>query len=138
MEYQENMIGDVTCYRSLTTFFKKKFPNIILAAEQEKEEIISNLISSHNFASTRINLKRLKKYSLYSNQQVKDVLSACFTNNQINWILGDADIKEQIFDFYSYHLTNLDENVVNEFLIAWSQAFPENEEVLEDEDELPF
>lgn len=135
-EYAENMVGDVSCYRSLTSFFKNKFPAITLEAEEEKEDIVNNFVGSPNFRSTRKALSQLKKYDTYSKQQIEMILAACFNNTQINWILTDEDIKQGIYEFFNKHSEKLDDEFKANFLYQWSKQFPNSQEP--DNIELPF
>lgn len=138
LEYNENMLGEVRCYRSLSTFFKQNFPNISLVAEQEKEEIIFNLINSPNFATTRKELRRLSNYKSYTVRQIEDLLFACFNNTQINWILSDDDIKDQIFEIFNTYRESLTLEVRDEFLFNWYNHFPDDLIVINEDEQLPF
>lgn len=137
IEYNNDMIGNVTCFRSLTSFFKAKFPHINLENEQQKEEIINAIINSSSFASTRKALKRLQLFDTYSSEQIEQVLTAAFNNTQINWILNDEDIKQHIWSFYLKNSEKLDQQFISYFLEKWNLLFSE-QSVLKEADDLPF
>ncbi|MFD2598216.1 hypothetical protein ACFSQ3_04560 [Sphingobacterium corticis] len=126
LEYTEHTIGEITCYRSLTSFFKAKYPKLSLQVEQEKDEIISNLVNSQNFATTRRELERLKKYDMYSSQQASNLIVACLENSQISRILGDEDIKLQISEFVFKHSYLLDEETLTYYNQEWNERFPDD------------
>ena len=55
---------------------------------------IEKLENSPNFATTHNAIERLMTFDDYSREEVLRLISAYQTNNQINWILGDDDVKQ--------------------------------------------
>jgi predicted nucleic acid-binding protein len=137
IEYSENTIGNISCYRSLTSFFKDKFPEINFEVEQTKDNIIHAIVESSNFASTHKAVNRLSLYETYSKEQIEQVLDAAFSNTQIYWILGDSDIKNQIWSLYDKNKTRLNKTTVETFLKKWKEKFPTDQNE-EDSNEVPF
>jgi hypothetical protein len=85
----------VSCWKkSLTDFLKDKFPDIELAEEVEKLEAIERLENSASFAATHKAVSLLLEYDDFKDAEIKRIINAYLDNNQILWILGDADVKE--------------------------------------------
>lgn len=102
-EWQAAKSAKVIAYRRLSDFFRDKFPNINLASELDKDLLIKNLMSSKSFASTRSTMEKLIRYGDFTYGQINDIVSACISNSQIYWIIGDDDIKNYVQQFvYGY------------------------------------
>jgi len=118
-------------YRKLSDFFKHNFPNINLATESEKDNLIEKLSSSSNFASTHSLIASLSKFNDFSPKQAEDLVNALILNNQINWIATDDDVHNfyrKIWDQHYFSL--LDYNDTLESLLE-----TEKKDTLED---VPF
>lgn len=86
--------GKVTLFKSLSEYFKAKFPDIKLSEESQKNELISRLESSPNFSSTHSIIADLSKYVFYTNHQVIRLFEALVKNDQVGWISSDSDVRE--------------------------------------------
>lgn len=95
-EWKEKKASDLRPYRRLSEFFKSVFPQIELASEAEKDLLIAKLASSWSFASTHVTVGKLSGYSEFSDAQANAIVSAAVSNTQVNWILGDDDVKRLI------------------------------------------
>lgn len=73
--------------------------------EQRKDELISCLESSKNFAYTHHIIRGTKKYRRWSDSQKDRLFHALIENDQIKWILGDDDV----YEFYSKLIEETDE-----------------------------
>ncbi|NKB66444.1 MAG: hypothetical protein GKR89_05245 [Candidatus Latescibacteria bacterium] len=94
-EWQRRKGGQIQFYRRLSMFLKDHFSDVRLASEFEKEVLIQDFVTSSNFRRTRNTLRSLRKYfDSLTPAQLNDIVQAAVTNNQIYWIIGDADIGE--------------------------------------------
>ena len=96
-EWEKFQKIDLTFHRSLSSFFREKFPEIKLASQLEKDILTERLINSGSFASTRAILQKLVKHSDFTPAQVNNIVQAALTNNQVYWIAEDEDISDYIF-----------------------------------------
>ena len=96
VEWEEKKNSHVIFFKSLVSFLKEHFASIKLKTEQEKDELISSLSESFNFATTHAIVDRLNKYSDWTESQQEDLFKAVINNSQISWIIGDDDV----FEFY--------------------------------------
>jgi hypothetical protein len=137
-EFEILTVGEIKCYKSLGKFFMENFPDIKLADENEKEQLIQNLANSSSFRSSRLNLHRLSEIDSFSEHQVERILRACFENSQILWILTDVDIKEAVWSFFSDYRENLSESFNQEFLSMWNGVFNPAHPERDNDEDLPF
>lgn len=86
--------NEIFFYKSLTKFFTEHDIKIELRIEQEKDELVRDLINSHNFLNTHIIVSSLSKYSSFTDDQVRGIANALSENSQVRWIIDDADVKE--------------------------------------------
>jgi len=94
--------GDLFLYKSLTDFFKSKFPDIKLADEIEKMSAIEKLCKTKNFATTHSMIAKLSKHEDFSKEEIEKLLEGFLTNQQISWILGDLDVNEFAMKLVQY------------------------------------
>jgi predicted nucleic acid-binding protein len=80
-------------YRSLSEFLRLHFADIKLADEIDKYILIERFETSPNFATTHNAIEKLIDIDDYTPKEIQRLISAYITNNQINWILGDEDVK---------------------------------------------
>ena len=79
-------------YSKISDFFKECFPTIKIASEVESDIAIGNLSKSGSFATTHICVADLAKFEEFSAEQVERLVKIPFQNNQVGWIVGDADV----------------------------------------------
>jgi PIN domain len=79
-------------YKRLSQFLAKNFPTAKLASELEKDILIKELAESLTFARTHKVIAGLLTCGEFSIPQVNDLVNACLTNTQVNWIIGDEDV----------------------------------------------
>jgi hypothetical protein len=91
-EWRKLKNGSVLLFRSLSDFFRSKFPEVTLATELEKELLIRDLSESGSFTETRKILRKLVRASDFNEAQVNDIVDAVLNNNQVYWIATDGDI----------------------------------------------
>lgn len=132
-EWRQRKNAKIIFFTSLVSFLKEHFADIKILEEQEKEDLISELSSSCNFAMTHNTISKLKKYTGWNEQQISEILEAACVNSQIYWILGDDDV----FEFYSDILNQ--SNSGDEFEMQVRGKINEIEKQRrKDNDELPF
>ncbi len=81
-----------TLYRSLAEFLKAHFADVDLADDIDKRVAIERLETSGNFATTHNALARLSTIDDYTPQELRRLITAYESNNQINSIIGDEDV----------------------------------------------
>lgn len=84
----------ITLFPSLGSYFRTRFPKIVLSDETTKNELISRLESSPNFATTHSVIAELSNFSFFTNGQVKRLFCALVENSQVGWIGDDSDVNE--------------------------------------------
>ncbi|WP_170386017.1 PIN domain-containing protein [Ruegeria atlantica] len=87
----------VTLFKSLSGYFKKRYPKIELSKETQKIELIEELRSSPNFASTHSIVAQLEPFEYFTRSQIHRMIEILCDNPQIGRIGTDADIRA----FYS-------------------------------------
>jgi len=114
-EWFKKKNSSIYFYKQLSYFFNEKFPDIKLASELEKELTISNLINSSNFQNTHNSVNILSKFSDFSDYQIKELINASISNNQIYWISSDKDIKNFFISLISDKENIIDPDKLNIF-----------------------
>ena len=92
-EWAKTKKADVRLYRSLPDFLKEHFPDIKLADEIEKSFAIEKLEHAWTFQAAHEAIEGLDKYSEFSDSHLLRLINAYLENNQVNWILGDPDVR---------------------------------------------
>jgi predicted nucleic acid-binding protein len=126
--------SDLVFYKSLSTFFKENFPEITLASELEKDLVIRDLANSASFAQTHSIIAKLRQFSDFSTAQVNAIVQAAISNNQIYWIIEDADV----YDFLQDVIKGKESQIEPENLAELHRLLKTNATTLEIEDDLPF
>lgn len=129
-EWQAKKSSKIYFYKSLVSFLKEHFSEIQLQTEQAKDDLISSLSASRNFANTHWLIKQLSAYTDWSPEQKESLFSAALDNFQVSWILDDEDVSE----FYRGLLSNLknpSENALT--LLNHYNGSPQSEESETDE-----
>lgn len=80
---------------------EEAYKEIFLDFENRRIEAIQKLVSSDNFATTHMAISELEEFRNYlSDEEILQILEATISNNQINWILTDDDVKQFISDLF--------------------------------------
>lgn len=98
-EWRREKGSSLTFYSRLTAFLEERFPEISLADELERDLLVEDLEASRNFASTRRTLRQLRRHNDFSDDQLRRMIAAALSNNQIYWIGGDRDINQHLRRF---------------------------------------
>jgi len=92
-EWASRFGAGVRFYERLSQFLSEHFPDIKLATELEKDLLIGSLAKSHHFDETHKILRQLSRLSDFTSTQLRDIVDAFVTNNQIYWIVTDQDVR---------------------------------------------
>jgi hypothetical protein len=96
-EWETKKNSHIHFYKSISDFFKLEFPKIKLATDVRISLLIEKLASSVSFATTHAVIGSLAKTADFSKIQAEELIDIAELNNQVGWIIGDADLKA----FYS-------------------------------------
>lgn len=80
---------------------EEAYKEAFLDFENRRIEAIQKLLNSGNFSTTHLAIAELEEFRNYlSDEEVLQILEATISNNQINWILTDDDVKQFISDLF--------------------------------------
>lgn len=113
-EWEKQKKSKVFIYKRLSQFFKEHYPHIKLASDLEKQLQVDALIKSGNFSRTHTAVEKLSKFDEFTDTQVNGMIEAYFSNNQINWIRKDDDVKS----FYIMLVTQY-KDVIEQENLEW-------------------
>jgi predicted nucleic acid-binding protein len=135
IEWQEHGKSILHYYTKLSDFLRNEFPNIKLASELEKELAISSFANSASFASTKSAIRKLRRITEFSDSEIREIVEASTTNNQIYWIHEDQIVKDFLLGIIRGREDAINSKLLEEFYgIYGNEAEAES---IEDED-LPF
>lgn len=132
LEWKENKNSKIFYYTKLSDFLRVEFPDIKLASELEKELAIKDFISSPNFTSTHLAIKRLLNFSDFSDFEIKDLIEASTSNRQIYWIHDDPDVKSFLLNLIKGKETTLDPEMLKKFNGIYKQEQNEDKTKIDD------
>lgn len=133
-EWKQKKNAETCFYKSITDFFKKKFPDIKLASDIKVNKLIEKLAASGSFAMTHVVISELSKQAQFSKVQAEELIGVLDLNTQVSWIIDDLDVKtfyKSIFEKYGEIVSVPAKQTLTAFL------FPEPEASALDE-EIPF
>lgn len=134
-EWRQAKESEIYLYRRISEFLRDNFENIELAAEFEKELRVQALANSPSFEETHRRINRLSGYTEFSDQQVRDLFEAAFTNLQIRWIAYDSDVQSFFQELVDEHRELFEPEELERFHRYFD---PEEEEDPEGSDDIPF
>lgn len=115
-EWESLKNSKIIFYKSISEFFKNKYPNIKLASDLQKDVYIERLENSNTFRDSRYNLHKLSKFVDFTSDQINSIFFQTFSNSQLYWISEDEDINEILYDFYDKYNPIMDKFIKTEFL----------------------
>ncbi|ANL47958.1 hypothetical protein AMC87_CH03305 [Rhizobium phaseoli] len=130
-EWRTKKESSINFYKSLQDFFKVNYPQIKLASDVKKGALIDSLAKSGSFATTHLVIDKLRQINDFSPSQVEQLIQIAEMNNQVGWIIGDADV----FAFYKSLKDKYQYDIAVESFETLNQLMPEEEE---QNDDLPF
>lgn len=94
-EWKEIKHSDIHFFSSLKEFLKdcSDEMNKENSEESQKDSLINDLINSESFNETHRIIEALNGFSSFSDDQVYRLCFAVLSNNQVEWILTDSDIR---------------------------------------------
>ena len=80
-------------FKRLSQFLSTMFPEAKVAAELEKDILISELTNSKSFVKTHKAIEKLSHFDGFSPKQASEIVDAYIVNPQVNWIVSDSDVQ---------------------------------------------
>jgi hypothetical protein len=109
-EWKEKQGGQLYLYEQIGQFFTTQFPGEDFSLEVEKQEAISKLVHSGNFATTHSAIALLLPHIPFlTAQQAEQVVQGGLSNTQVAWIISDADVEAFFMKLYEEHHEALSE-----------------------------
>ena len=91
-EWKEAKGSPLSFHRSLSSFFRERFPHIKLASALEKELLIKELATSNSYNDTHIVVARLRRFTEFSPEEAVSIFEAADLNSQVYRIASDPDV----------------------------------------------
>ncbi|EIJ2221401.1 DUF4935 domain-containing protein [Vibrio cholerae] len=104
-EWNRKKGSEAIIYKRLTTFISNNFPEARSVAELERNIVVEKLEKSGSFSTTHTVVSSLNKLSDFNQSQVIRIIEAYMTNQQVNWIATDPDLKafaKVVIDTYAH------------------------------------
>jgi hypothetical protein len=80
---------------------EEAYKEAFLDFEDRRIKVIQKLVDSGNFATTHLAIAELEEFrNCLSDEESLQILEATISNNQINWILTDNDVRQFISDLF--------------------------------------
>lgn len=117
-EWKTKKYGQIFPYRRLSQFFTKHFPEIQLASEYEKYQLIKALENSSNFARTHTVISKLQRYTDFSPSQINTLIAAGISNSQVSWIMQDDDVSTFFSNLIVGNESIIDAKLLHELNVA--------------------
>lgn len=92
-EWIDRKHSNLTAFSRISDFFRSNYPQIELASQLEKEDLITRLAASGTFRRTHEIVAQLAAYAEFNDAEINQIASAAISNDQVNWIINDEDIK---------------------------------------------
>lgn len=93
-EWEKKKNSRCVLYESLPNFLKDHFPSIRLADEIDREAAVQLFEGTRSFVATHSAIAQLSKFDEYDKDQLLRLINVYISNEQIYWILGDADVEQ--------------------------------------------
>jgi len=117
--------AELTLFTSLSSFFRERFPQIKLSDEVQKNELIANLSTSPNFATTHALVEELLEFEFFTKGQALRLFSILVENSQVGWIAMDADLNELFTKKLIEHVSDVPDSVAREAALALDVDYEE-------------
>lgn len=112
-ENRKSAYSRVKLFKSLSSYFKKRYPKIKLSDETQKIELIEELRNSPNFASTHDVVTQLEPFDYFTRSQIHRLMEILCDNPQVGRIGTDADVKA-FYSRFETHDSDLPAEILNE------------------------
>lgn len=141
-EWEKKKNSELFYYKTLSEFFKHKFPEIELSDQLEKEMLIKKLANASSFASAKSKLSQLSEYTEFTTQQLNDIIEIATTNNQLYWIKTDYGVGDVLRKMVEGNEEKVDSDLFKNFdkIYKHSEEMEKKRKEEEEEayDDLPF
>ncbi|MGH8436684.1 MAG: hypothetical protein ACRERX_19960 [Pseudomonas sp.] len=98
----------MTLYADLGSFLLRHFAAIRVPSDIPKVRLIQRLASSENFQTTHELVEKLQRYDVFTPEQAALIARNAVRNNQVRWIVDDADVKEFLTRVLDTHRKSID------------------------------
>ncbi len=130
-EWDKEKKSKIHFYKTLSEFFKDKFPEITLSDELEKELLIKSLAEAGSFISAKSRLAKLSTYTEFTNKQLNDIIEIAVTNNQLYWIANDYGVGDVLQKLVSGKEDKINPKLLYEFNSLYDiENEPEEDDLL--------
>jgi hypothetical protein len=133
-EWESKKKSSILFHKSLQDFFKANYPQIKLASDVKKNNLIEKLAKSGSFATTHLVVSKLYAIDDFSPAQVEQLIQIAEMNNQVGWIIDDDDV----FAFYSKLKEKHAGAIPAESLGTLNRLLPGDEQPEDLDDDIPF
>jgi hypothetical protein len=110
-EFENQTEAKIYFYNDLASFLKENYPSIKVENRKDAEidYQIGQLSTSISFAETHATIEKLTQYYEFDERQINEIVFSYITNDQINRIINDPDVRTFI-----ERLINGKEDKINE------------------------
>lgn len=115
-EWKSKKLSNLYFFKTLSDFFKAKYPTIKLASDIHKDMFIEKLELASSFRDARYFLHRLSDCEDFSSEQINRILQIALENTQLYWIVNDDDINGVLFQLIDKYKSIIDEQILESFL----------------------
>jgi hypothetical protein len=129
-EWATRKQSELHYHSKISDFFKECFPDIKIASQVESDLAIGDLSKSGSFATTHQCIAALDKFDDFSPGQVERLVKIPAQNNQVAWIIGDADVHAfygKLLDKYAKLLKQEDAEALAELVEKGRPEAPDND-----------
>lgn len=117
LEWKEIKNSKIYFYRSISNFFKDKYPDIKLASELKKDIRINNLENSKETAEAQLNIIKLLNFEDFNSTQINSIFKILFDNDHVFSVVNNENYFNKIlFEWFNKYSENIDEDIKNSFL----------------------
>ena len=95
----KGLFSSISLFKSISSFFKKHYPDISLSDEIEKKSLIDQLEGSENFSTTHTVVAALNMFTYFTDAQIVRLFQILHHNTQVGWIGTDDDLQELFSKF---------------------------------------
>jgi predicted nucleic acid-binding protein len=92
-EWAQRKGAGLHLFRRMSKFIAQHTQHAEALANEEKNASIQALRSSPNFAVSHAVIADLNSFPHFTDEQALAIAEACLSNNQVSWIIGDADVR---------------------------------------------
>jgi len=118
-EWKRIKSSKIYFHKDVTGFFSEKFPDVKLAAQLEKSIKIEKLSEASTFRDARLALSGLSKLSDFTSTEIREIVAASTSNNQIYWLNDEPRVRNAINSIVSGHERVLDPTIYMNWVLKF-------------------